>query len=960
MGHLVQTVVKYFLLLAFTLFLGACSHQPNLPQVLKSPNDQRDYAYLTLDNALDVLVISDPGTSKAAASLDINIGSADDPEDMPGLAHFLEHMLFLGTEQYPEADEYQKFISEHGGSHNAYTSLEHTNYFFDIDADYLKPALDRFSQQFISPLFNEEYVEREVNAVHSEFSAKLKDDGRRYLSALKASLNPAHPYTKFSVGNLKTLRDSEQQKLRDRLLAFYDTEYSANRMKLTILGKEPLPALIKLAKERFSAVEDKALIESSVDVPYFLADSLPMKLEVQSIMDKRQMSLAFPMHSTIQYYQSQPSGYLANLLGHEGKGSLLSALKDAGLVDSLSAGSQFDTRNEAIFMISVSLTQKGLENQDQVIRLVFAYIDQLKANGIQKMYFDEQATMAKIAFQFQEKASPINYVRALSSALHETPAPEILFKGYDLSRFNSKLIEAYLNYLRPNNLFVTVQSKNVEGDRQTTWYNTPYKISKLDIDSILSEPSDHAENLQLPEENVFIPENTDFVSTSDQSKPSLIQAKAGLNVWHASNTEFGTPKSNVFLSIRSPYALSSVNNLALTTLMVSSLNDALTEFAYPAYLAGLNYNLYKHVRGITVKIQGYSDKQAMLLKTILTTLKTHKFDDARFLIIKERLKRSLENEKDRKPYEQAFSHTQDLLLNPSWSAEEKLAALEPLTLKDLNNFRQQFLSEMDTTLLTEGNLSAAQSRSIAGEIDAILLNKTKATQVNRATITALEGDQGWQSELEINHPDSGFVYYLQGKDKSFAERAKFLVLAQALGNDYYASLRTDKQLGYIVFATPFPLLEVPGLAFAIQSPSNTSEKLYQETLAFLAEQSETISLMDPATFERYKAAVVSRLSEKDNSLSARSNRHWSEIDRENPNFDTKEQVIKEVNAIQQSDFQSFYQALITNSGKSLVVYSEGVSSNETEPKTDKLPNLKIMDRNLLDSQNRLQLGRFAQ
>ena len=112
--------------------------------VIKSANDQRQYRHITLDNKLDVLLISDPSTDKAAASLDVHIGSYQNPADREGLAHFLEHMLFLGTKDYPNPGDYQTFISEHGGSHNAGTGLENTTYFFDIDASYLSQALDRF------------------------------------------------------------------------------------------------------------------------------------------------------------------------------------------------------------------------------------------------------------------------------------------------------------------------------------------------------------------------------------------------------------------------------------------------------------------------------------------------------------------------------------------------------------------------------------------------------------------------------------------------------------------------------------------------------------------------------------------------------------------------------------------------------------------------------------------------
>src|SRR5690606_13984295 len=95
------------------------------------------------------------------------IGSFHDPENIPGLAHFLEHLLFMGTEKYPEENDYAKFLNEHGGSSNAFTASEHTNYFFDVNCAHLEGALDRFAQFFICPLFLEGCTEREMQAVDS-------------------------------------------------------------------------------------------------------------------------------------------------------------------------------------------------------------------------------------------------------------------------------------------------------------------------------------------------------------------------------------------------------------------------------------------------------------------------------------------------------------------------------------------------------------------------------------------------------------------------------------------------------------------------------------------------------------------------------------------------------------------------------------------------------------------------
>ena len=205
------TFVRQFLTIGIILvFFAGCQTAPdgeNIDVVVQSENDSRHYQTIILANELKVLLVSDPAAEKSAASLDVNIGSRQDPLDYQGLAHFLEHMLFLGTEKYPDPGEYQRFISEHGGTHNAGTGLENTNYFFDIDAVYLEPALDRFSQFFTSPNFDAKYVDRERNAVESEYRLKIKDDGRRSQDVLQEQVNPQHPLSKFTVGNLETLAD---------------------------------------------------------------------------------------------------------------------------------------------------------------------------------------------------------------------------------------------------------------------------------------------------------------------------------------------------------------------------------------------------------------------------------------------------------------------------------------------------------------------------------------------------------------------------------------------------------------------------------------------------------------------------------------------------------------------------------------------------------------------------------
>jgi len=142
--------------------------------IQKSANDNRDYRMIRLENGLEALICSDPTTDKAAAALNVRVGHLSDPEELQGLAHFCEHLLFMGTEKYPKENEYSEYLAENSGSSNAFTGMDETNYHFDVHPDGLDGALDRFAQFFIAPLFDASCTEREIQAVDSENKKNLQ------------------------------------------------------------------------------------------------------------------------------------------------------------------------------------------------------------------------------------------------------------------------------------------------------------------------------------------------------------------------------------------------------------------------------------------------------------------------------------------------------------------------------------------------------------------------------------------------------------------------------------------------------------------------------------------------------------------------------------------------------------------------------------------------------------------
>jgi insulysin len=114
-------------------------------EIIKSQSDAREYKYFTLPNKLRVILIHDPEADKSAASLDVKVGCSLDPKPLFGTAHFLEHMLFQGTDKYPGESEYQEFMTNNGGMNNAYTSLTNTNFHFDCSNEAFEEGLDRMA-----------------------------------------------------------------------------------------------------------------------------------------------------------------------------------------------------------------------------------------------------------------------------------------------------------------------------------------------------------------------------------------------------------------------------------------------------------------------------------------------------------------------------------------------------------------------------------------------------------------------------------------------------------------------------------------------------------------------------------------------------------------------------------------------------------------------------------------------
>lgn len=899
-----QALTTFSRLMSISLLLLASITQAAIE---KSPNDSRDYLSFTLPNQMKVLVISDPATDKAAASLDLNVGTNANPKNRQGLAHFLEHMLFLGTEKYPEAGSYQAFISQNGGNHNAYTAFENTNYFFDIRADQLEPALDRFARFFIDPLFTEEYVDRERHAVHSEYQSNLRDDGRRSFSATKQVMNPEHQYSQFAVGSLETLSNDNGDLRRD-LIQFYNRYYSANLMTLVVLGKQPTAELKAMVEARFSTVKNNAATISNSPVPVY--KDLPLQLNIRTVKDVKQLKLTFPIPAMRQHFRDKPAFYIAAMLGYEGKGSLFAVLKQQGLANGVGVYSGIDLPDQSSLTISVSLTEKGFQQYDQVITTTFEAIHLLQQKGISEELFREEQLINERQFRFKEASQPTHYVGQLARKLQFYPTNLVIKADYLMENFRPGLINDTLSQMTPDNVLITLLGQTVDTDKTDPWFNAEYSVSPVPEErrnqwlTATATPE-----LAVRQPNPFVA--TDLAlkpGTEKDTVPEILFENNGRTLWYQQDTEFGVPKADFWFTVITDSVRESARSVAMTALFTDLLKDSLNETLYDASQAGLNARIYAHAQGFTIRISGYNDKQKVLLEAVLQQLQNPHFAENDFTRIRELYIQELENSLKDKPYNQTIGEIYTLLMQ-NWSTEDKLAALADLDLQQLHAFIPRLLEKTEVRMLANGNLTAEEAMTLAQQVISTIPANPEFSGRKPLPVVLLNPSQPLTQTLPVEHNDSAISVYLQGADSDIKTRASFALLGEMMSAPFYSKLRTEQQLGYIVFETPLPLRKAPGLAFVVQSPNTDPVTLEQHIDQFLADMTPRLEAMTDEELEGFKASVLSRINRKATRLAERTNRYWQEIDRDEKAFDSRQQLSQAVENITLESLQKAFSEL---------------------------------------------------
>ncbi|MEM8769890.1 MAG: insulinase family protein, partial [Pseudomonadota bacterium] len=634
----------------------------------------------------------------------------------------------------------------------------------------------------------------------------------------------------------------------------------------------------------------------------FDLNALPARLSYQSLKDRYEISFNFPVPAVDPHYRSKPAYYLTNLLGHEGDGSLHQHLKAEGWIESLAAGvSRLDAGNAAL-SVTIELTPAGREAIDEIGAALFGYIELLKSSEPEAWRYNEQAEAAELSFRFQEKSSATGFVSRTSPNMALYPAEEILVADYLMEGFDAALIKEYLSYLRADNVLIELSGPDLETDQVERWFQVPYRL-ETDLQlSITAAPG----TMHLPEPNPFLPDAV-ALTESRTAPPALAINRPGAELWLAPDVEFRVPRANQTYTLAIEGGLATPRDLALAQLYARLVNDALNPYAYPAMLAGLSYNIGTSPAGFRLSVAGYSDKQTVLIERVLDTFTALTIDAERFDLYLEELERNWRNFRNERPYTQTYAALSHTVLSTSFTPEELAQAAAGLTAADLEAWRAERFDRFAVVGLAHGNLDA-EALAAVDELFADSLTPADIPLL-RPELTLVE--EALLLEIPVEHNDASMVLYVQDADASFEARARSALTSQILRQSFFSSLRTEQQLGYVVTMTNRTLRDRGALVFIIQSPVASPADLEAATLEFMQAELPKVAELDEATFEQFKAGLVSRLTERAKNLRERSGRYLADLDAEVTTFDSQDRIAAIVNSLTLDDVTDYLTETMT-------------------------------------------------
>ena len=921
--------------MVFASLLVACGQPPATtqgadPAVIISPNDDRDYGLIELANGLEVILVSDPNAEKSAAALSIGLGAASDPEEYPGMAHYLEHMLFMGSTQFPEPDGFMAFTAEHGGMTNAYTGLDITNYMMMVENDAFAEALDRFSSFFTDPLLDPTYIDKEKNAVNAEWSMRREQDFR-IIYRLARQLLGDHPANRFQIGNLESLADKTEGGLHAATVAFFEQYYSANLMKASLIGNLPLEALQTLAERHFGEIPNKQAVKPEMSATIDFAEVGAKRVHYAPQDDTRELRLDFIIDNNSDLYDTKPSEYLSYILGSEMPDTPAVRLRDLGWASALMVSADpARYGNYGLFTFSVQLTPEGLAHREDITAMLLGYLNMLREQGIDDRYAEEFGTSMANRFRFLEKMDDFSYAHELTRAMQTYPARFAIEAPYRFTGFDKEAVEAVLAQLVPQRLHVWEIDQAQVVSESLYFYEGQYAVEPLvvpDAAALALQTADY--QLALPAQNQLLPQQFELAVTD--STPDLVIDEPGLSVWLQGSEAFADlPRGYAQVYLNSPLRQQQVEAAVMLVLWSDLYGLEQTALINEAGIAGMGLSLGLD-EGLRLSISGFTDKQPALLATALAALRIDPSAQSLDQAV-DRFVRGLENRKRELPFRQLGRTLSSLTRTGFYDEASLLDAVAKVTPARFNAFVETVLETALVRVYLFGNYDADFAQSLASTLSSALpAQRSAATAYARERVYSPVPGQTLVKNTDLPVEDLGMMLLYAAPEASVANEAIGRVLARHLRNRAFDTLRTEEQLGYAAGGLTTTLQDHPMVGFYIQTPVKTPVDMLARFEAFAEEYAVMLEELTPEQFANLKSGVLTQLTEPPTNLSDEAGPFIGDWNQERYDFSSRSEMIAAVEAVSLNAMRDYYRETVLSEAPSRILIQMRGERWQAEP-----------------------------
>jgi len=845
-------------------------HDTSNLKILTPSFQDRKIAKIKLDNGLEAYIVSDPLLKESGAALSVGVGSWDDPLEYPGMAHFLEHMLFMGTKAYPDEAEYSSFIQSHGGAMNAYTASDKTVYSFSINPTYFKDTLDRFSHFFIDPLFSTSSLSRELHNVDQEHAKNVENDGSRVYQVFKDTSNKDHPNHAFSTGNAETLSPIPSSTMKE----FYTKYYSAQRMHLVIMDKAPLEALVQMVKDKFCAVPVSKAKRQLPQVSIFSTAQTGGLLTIKPLRETKSLSLAWELPK--EFVNDSPNmsaEFLSYLVSSEAKGQLADVLKEKGYIHSLSSSKDTFSQEQGLFSIDMDLTDLGLKQKEELINICFNYLQFLGQSVQDQKLFDQWKSILTTRFVYQDRSEVFDQVTDLAADLINQPLASFPQKGLIPEKFNSASFLALLKSFKPTNCLYILLNQDGQFDQKEPWTEAQYSLRSWPQTTLAAfnqkNTSLNFQDLQL---NPYAPQTfylTPSESTSDFYE-KLVDEKNFKILFMPTNL-YGLPEYCVKLKLSPAFNMEKQDLNAFMALFIGAFNKKMMFDLDAASYCGLRARLSQAEGNFWFNLEGFNDKALSLFTKLLTNFKDFSIEANDFALIKQTLTESLANTTKELGFRQGLIRFSALFDSSSSLPCEVSQALKNWDFNRFTKECQNIKHNLSLDGLIIGNATKEQASMIKDTLQNLITDSSIPDSRLQKVLDLDEQKGPYIYKKSLTVQGSSLILAIEQDKVTALTRAKTLMLMPILSEQFFDTLRTKQHTGYIAKAYDKEIAQQQFYLFGVQSNSHGALELLYRFELFIEDFINNFEVRyNKEQFESVKKSLIEEIKARKENLSTKA------------------------------------------------------------------------------------------